>query len=54
MIVSKAQGQRAARYHNRHVRPKQFKVGDLVLRREDIGKSNSKTGKLRPNWEGPY
>ena len=33
---------------------RQFKIGDLVLRREDIGKVSSGTGKLGPNWERPY
>ena len=53
-LVSEAQKRRAASYHNRRVRAKQFKVGDLVLRRADIGKGSSGTGKLGPNWEGPY
>lgn len=53
-IVSEAQKQRIAGYHNKHVRTRQFKVGDLVLRRADIGKGNQGTGKLGPNWEGPY
>ena len=53
-IVSEAQRQKAAGYHNRRVRTKQFKIRDLVVRRADIGKSSSGTGKLGPNWEGPY
>ena len=53
-IVSEAQKRRAANYHNRRVRAKQFKVGDLVLRRAYSGKGSSGTGKLGPNWEGPY
>ena len=53
-IVSEAQRQKASGYHNRRVRIKQFKIGDLVLRRVDIGKGRSGTGKLRPNWEGSY
>ena len=53
-IVVEAQKQRIAGYYNRHVQSRQFKVGDLVLRRADIGKGNSKTSKLGPNWEGPY
>ena len=53
-IVSEAQKQRVAGYHNKHIRPRQFKVGDLVLKRADIGKSSSGIGKLGPNWEGPY
>ena len=53
-IVSKALKQRIAGYHNRHVRPRKFSIGDLVLRRADIDKGNQGTGKLGPNWEGPY
>lgn len=53
-IVSEAQKLRVAGYHNRNVRPRQFKAGDLVLRRADVGKGSSGTGKLGPNWEGPY
>lgn len=53
-IVSEAQRLRVAGYHNRYIQPRQFKIGDLVLRRADIGKGNSRTGKLGPNWEGPY
>ena len=53
-IVSEAHRQKVAGYHNRRVRTKQFKIGDLVMRRADIGKSSSETGKLEPNWEGPY
>ena len=49
---TKAKG--SSGYHNRQVRTKQFKIGDLVLRRADIGKDSSGTGKLGPNWEGPY
>ena len=49
-----AQRQKVAGYHNRRVRAKQFKIGDLVLRRAYIGKGSSGTGKLGPNWEGPY
>ena len=48
-IVSEARKQRVASYHNRRVRAKQFKVGDLVLRRADIGKGSSGPGKLGPN-----
>ena len=53
-IVSEAQRQKATGYHNRRVRTKQFKIGELVLRRADIGKGSSETSKLGPNWEGPY
>ena len=53
-IVSEAQRQKAVGYHNMRVRIKQFKIGDLVMRRADIGKGSSVTGKLGPSWEGPY
>jgi hypothetical protein len=34
--------------------PRIFQTGDLVLRRASIGNWNTKDGKLRANWEGPY
>ena len=43
LIVSEAQKQRAAGYHNRRVRPRQFKVGDLVLKGQTLGK-------VAPKW----
>ena len=53
--------QRLARYHNlmaRHynnrVRRRDFKVGDLVLRKVMGAARDSSQGKLSPNWEGPY
>ena len=53
-IDLEAQKQRAVGYHNRRIRPRQFKVGDLVLKRADIGKDSSGTGKLGSNWKGTY
>ena len=53
-IVSEVQKQRATGYHNKRVHPRQFKVGDLVLKRADVGNSSSGIGKLGPKWEGPY
>ena len=42
------------KYHNSRVRYRDFKVGDLVLRKV-IGATKDPTqGKLGPNWEGPY
>ena len=46
--------QQAARYHDKRVRIKHFKVGDLILRRADVGKGEAGVGKLGANWEGPY
>lgn len=34
--------------------PRRLKVGDLVLRREDVDLKNAGKGKLPPNLEGPY
>ena len=45
---------RIAKYYNSRVRHKDFKVGDLVLRKV-MGVARDPTqGKLDPNWEGPY
>lgn len=37
--------------YNKRVKTHRFEQGDLVLRRADTLKN---TGKLEPNWEGPY
>nr|XP_027102165.1 uncharacterized protein LOC113723098 [Coffea arabica] len=42
-----------ARYYNARVRPLSFKPGDLVLRKNSVSRLQG-TGKLDPNWEGPY
>ena len=45
---------RMAKHYNSRVRHKDFKVGDLVLRKV-MGVARDPTqGKLDPNWEGPY
>ncbi|KAK3020950.1 hypothetical protein RJ639_046314 [Escallonia herrerae] len=46
--------QRVARYYNQRVRSKQFKEGDLVLHKLEVSDPKAATGKLSPNWEGPY
>ena len=53
--------QRTARYKNimsrqydAMVKPRRFKIGNLVLKRVTLATRNSAYGKLRPNWEGPY
>ncbi|KAK3022349.1 hypothetical protein RJ639_047054 [Escallonia herrerae] len=46
--------QRVARYYNQRVRSKQFQEGDLVLRKLEVSDPKVATGKLSPNWEGPY
>ena len=42
------------KYHNTMVKPKQFNIGHLVLRRLSLATKDSAHGKLAPNWEGPY
>jgi hypothetical protein len=38
-------------YHERNMRPREFHVGDLVLRRVQANKDRHK---LSPPWEGPF
>ncbi|GKV30878.1 hypothetical protein SLEP1_g39649 [Rubroshorea leprosula] len=45
---------RVAKFYNKRVRARQFKVGDLVLRKAGLTNTYSHMGKLAPNWEGPY
>ena len=52
--IAEARRQQVARYFNKKVRSRAFKVGDFVLRKAEIGKGNAGTEKLDPNWEGPY
>ena len=46
--------QRMARYFDRRVKHREFKVGDLVLRKVTLATKDPAQGKLRPTWEGPY
>ena len=46
--------QRLKNLYNRHVKPRVFRTGDLVLRRVFENKADPKTSKFQPNWEGPY
>ena len=46
--------QRVARYYNKKVRARSYKVGDLVLRIVLPGARKASDGVLGPNWEGPY
>ena len=50
--MAKYKGQ-VARYYNARVRHLSFKPGDLVVRRNSVSRAVG-TGKLDPNWEGPY
>ncbi|GKA70692.1 reverse transcriptase domain-containing protein [Tanacetum coccineum] len=45
--------QQVEKYYNQQVHQKQFKVGECVLRKNELSKAEN-TGKLRPKWEGPY
>ncbi|XP_061351535.1 uncharacterized protein LOC133296546 [Gastrolobium bilobum] len=46
--------QRITTCYNSKVIKRSFNVGELVLRRADIGNKNGRQGKLATNWEGPY
>ena len=46
--------QRVAKYYNSRVRSRNFKVGDLVLRKVMINTKEARAGSFGPNWEGPY
>ncbi|XP_071731101.1 uncharacterized protein [Rutidosis leptorrhynchoides] len=45
--------QRIAKYYDKRVRARSYKVGDLVWRDNQASKAQN-TRKLGPNWEGPY
>ncbi|XP_077242342.1 uncharacterized protein LOC143882822 [Tasmannia lanceolata] len=45
--------QKVSRYHDSKIRPREFRLGDLVLRKAAISQPK-KAGKLSPTWEGPY
>ena len=46
--------QRMARYYDRRVKYREFKVGDLVLRKVTLATKDPTQEKLGPTWEGPY
>jgi hypothetical protein len=51
-LLRSAKYQQALRhYHERNMRPREFHVGDLVLRRVQASKDRHK---LSPPWEGPF
>jgi hypothetical protein len=51
-LLRSAKYQQALRcYHERNMRPREFHVGDLVLRRVQGSKDRHK---LSPPWEGPF
>ncbi|XP_050233119.1 uncharacterized protein LOC126681617 [Mercurialis annua] len=53
-IRMEAYRQKMAKYFNSHVKKRKFKLGDLVMRKTEVKKGETGSGKLQPNWEGPY
>ena len=53
-ITVSAYQERVARYFNRKVMPRSFKVGDLVLRKATLATKDPIEEKLALNCEGPY
>ena len=45
---------KTTRYYDQKVRPRSYKLGDLVLKKLLPARKNPENGKLGPNWEGPY
>ena len=43
-----------AKYHDALVKPRQFNIGDLVLKKVSLATKDPDHVKLGPNWEGPY
>jgi hypothetical protein len=46
--------EKMVRHYNSKVKPRQFSIGDLVLRKVTLATKDPSQGKLGPNWEGPY
>jgi hypothetical protein len=53
-IAQSAYQERMAKYFDRKVKPRSFKIGDLVLRKVTLATRDPVEGKLAPSWEGPY
>ena len=45
---------KTARYYYQKVKPRNYKPGDLVLKKLLPARKNPAHGKLGPNWEGPH
>nr|KYP53963.1 hypothetical protein KK1_000128 [Cajanus cajan] len=45
---------RASRRYNTRVRPRSFRVGDLMWRLLGDARRDPLEGKLAPNWDGPF
>uniref|UniRef100_A0A2N9FPQ4 Uncharacterized protein n=1 Tax=Fagus sylvatica TaxID=28930 RepID=A0A2N9FPQ4_FAGSY len=46
--------QRIRREHDKNIKPRVFRIGDLVLRKVMANTRKLNEGKLGPNWEGPF
>uniref|UniRef100_A0A2N9FRK2 Uncharacterized protein n=1 Tax=Fagus sylvatica TaxID=28930 RepID=A0A2N9FRK2_FAGSY len=46
--------QQIKREHNKNIKPRVFRVGNLVLRKVTANTRRPNEGKLGSNWEGPY
>lgn len=53
-VMMAAYQKRTARYFNKNVKPRQFKVGDRALRKVSIATRDLAEGKLGLTWERPY
>ncbi|XP_072088112.1 uncharacterized protein [Arachis hypogaea] len=53
-IRQKALQQRIAQRHNKTVRPRSFRQGDLVLRKTETARKPPSHGKLAATWDRPY
>ena len=42
------------KHHDALVKPRQFNIGDLILKRVSLATKDPAHGKLGPNWEGSY
>ena len=45
---------KTARYYDQKVKPRSYKLGNLVFKKLLPARKDPTHGKLRPNWEGPY
>ncbi|XP_077231532.1 uncharacterized protein LOC143864659 [Tasmannia lanceolata] len=52
-IRAVAYKQKVSRYHDTKIRPREFRTGDLVLRKAAVSQPR-RVDKLSPTWEGPY
>ncbi|XP_071740347.1 uncharacterized protein [Rutidosis leptorrhynchoides] len=54
VVICKAiNKQKISKYYDKRIKPVSFRVGDYVWRNNEASRAEN-TGKLGPNWEGPY